>query len=74
VSWSDDRPADFGEVKALMAKYRDLPMDLADAVLVRAAERTGLHRIVTFDHHFGVYRLPGRSRFMTIPAEGRARR
>jgi hypothetical protein len=66
--------ADLGQVKALMAKYRDLPMDFADAVLVRAAERTGLHRIVTFDHHFGVYRLPGRKRFVTIPAGGRVGR
>jgi hypothetical protein len=29
-------------MRELMEKYRDLPMDLADAALVRVAEREGL--------------------------------
>jgi len=33
---------DIPRVKALMKGYRDLPMDLADAALVRVAERLGL--------------------------------
>ena len=50
---------DAPRMRALMAKYRDLPMDLADAALVRVAEREGLHRVFTLDRrHFGVYRLP----------------
>jgi predicted nucleic acid-binding protein len=42
-------------------------MDFADAALVRAAERDSLTRIVTFDDHFTVYRLPGRTRFTVFP-------
>ena len=44
--------ADLAHMKQLMQKYRDLPMDFADAALVCAAERERLTRIVTFDRHF----------------------
>ena len=60
-------PADLARIKELMQKYRDLPMDFADAALVRAAERERLTRIVTFDRHFQVYRLPRRARFTVLP-------
>jgi predicted nucleic acid-binding protein len=58
---------DLSRIKALMQKYRDLPMDFADAALVRAAERDSLTRIVTFDDHFTVYRLPRRTKFTVLP-------
>lgn len=41
----------------LMEKYRDRPMDLADATLVAAAETLGTNRIVTLDSDFFIYRL-----------------
>jgi len=59
--------ADVPRLKALMKKYRDRPMDFADAALVRAAEREGLTRIVSFDADFAIYRLPGRARFTVLP-------
>ncbi len=59
--------ADIPRMKDLMRKYSDLPMDFADAALVRAAEREGLSRILTFDAHFLVYRLPNRRRFTVLP-------
>ena len=59
--------ADIGRMKDLMRTYDDLPMDFADAALVRVAERDGLKRILTFDKHFRVYRLPRRGRFVIIP-------
>jgi len=40
-------------------------MDLADATLVRVAERDGLNRILTLDTDFRVYRF-GRDRPFTI--------
>jgi predicted nucleic acid-binding protein len=40
---------DAGRMRELMRKYRDLPMDLADAALVRVAERERLRRIFTLD-------------------------
>ena len=54
---------EMGRVKELMQKYRDLPMDFADAVLVRVAERDQLTQILTFDRDFEIYRLPRRARF-----------
>lgn len=42
----------------LMETYRDLPMDLADASLVAAAETLGTRKIFTLDaRDFGVYRI-----------------
>ena len=62
----DERDAP--RMRALMEKYRDLPMDLADAALVRVAERETLRRIFTLDQrHFSLYR-PGRQRFSIVPA------
>jgi hypothetical protein len=58
--------SDLAAIKELMRKYRDLPMDFADAALVRVAER--MTRIVTFDRHFSLYRLPRRARFTVLPA------
>ena len=59
--------ADMPRIRELMRKYGDLPMDFADAALVRVAEREGLNRILTFDDDFHVYRLPGRARFVVLP-------
>ena len=53
--------------QALMAKYRDLPMDLADATLVAAAEALGVTRVFTLDRDFQVYRWRGKRKFEVIP-------
>lgn len=53
--------------RALMAKYRDTPMSLADATLVALAEERSLRRIFTLDADFAVYRLRGSRRFQIIP-------
>ena len=53
--------------RKLMQKYRDLPMDLADATLVALAEELKLRRIFTLDGDFTVYRLPGRKAFEVVP-------
>jgi predicted nucleic acid-binding protein len=43
-------------------------MDLADAALVRVAERESLRRILTLDRrHFEVYRIGRRARFTILP-------
>ena len=65
---------DVARLQELMAKYRDQPMDLADAALVRVAERDGLDRVFTVDRRdFEVYRIAKRKTFRIIP-EGPARR
>lgn len=59
---------DVPRLRALMAKYRDLPMDLADAALVHVAERDGYRRIFSLDRtDFEVYRVAGRERFTILP-------
>lgn len=59
---------DVPRMKELMRKYRDLPMDLADAALVRVAEREKLRRIFTLDRRdFQVYRLARLGRFSIVP-------
>jgi predicted nucleic acid-binding protein len=60
--------SDAPRMRALMRKYRDLPMDLADASLVAIAEREGLGHVFTLDRRdFGVYRLGRRGRFAIVP-------
>ena len=41
----------------LMEQYRDTPMDFADASLVALAESRKVHRIMTLDRDFFVYRI-----------------
>lgn len=61
-------PDDAPRMRALMQRYRDQPMDLADAALVRVAEREGLQQIFTLDRrHFEVYRIGRRTRFTIVP-------
>src|SRR5215471_12513883 len=51
-------------MQSLMKKYRDRPMDFADATLVYLAERESLSLILTIDHDdFETYRIAGTKRF-----------
>jgi predicted nucleic acid-binding protein len=47
-------------VLALMARYADLPMALADACLVRMTERVSNSVVLTADSHFRLFRRYGR--------------
>lgn len=52
---------------ALLEKYRDRPMDLADASLIVLAERTGIDEVLTIDRaDFDVYRLSKVRRFVQV--------
>jgi hypothetical protein len=51
----------------LMDRYRDHPMDLADATLVALAEVRDLRTIFTLDEHFRVYRLANRRYLHVVP-------
>lgn len=60
--------ADVPRIRELMRKYADLPMDLADAALVRVAEREGIRRFFTTDQDdFAIYRLNGKIRPVVVP-------
>jgi predicted nucleic acid-binding protein len=55
-------------IRELMRKYGNRPMDLADAALLRVAEREGLRKIFTVDRRdFAVYRLHNHIRPILIP-------
>jgi predicted nucleic acid-binding protein len=55
-------------VKRLMQKYKDIPMDYADATLVSIAEDLSLTHVVTFDvKDFGIYRLFRKQPFVILP-------
>ena len=53
---------------ALMERYKDIPMDFADATLVSLAEETGIHEVFTLDvKGFSAYRIHGRKTFKLWP-------
>jgi len=59
---------DVPRIRELMNKYKDHPMDFADAALVRIAEREKLRRVFTVDRRdFTVYRLSRLGRFSIVP-------
>ena len=53
-----------GPVFALLKKYRDVPMSMADACLVRMTELHQESSILTFDTDFNIYR---RHKYRVIP-------
>ncbi len=56
-------------MRKLLAKYKQLPMDLADASLVLLAEQVGHGRILTTDQRdFGAYRWKNRKPFQDLMA------
>jgi len=59
--------AERARMRELMSKYKDTPVDLADASLVSAAEVLGVRRIFTVDSDFVVYRLTGKLSFEIVP-------
>lgn len=60
---------DLPEILRLMQKYRDRPMDFADATLVHLADRESITTVFTVDHDdFETFRIGGRRRFRIVPA------
>jgi uncharacterized protein len=50
-----------GALRKLLQKYRDLPMSLADACVVRMAEIHERHAVLTLDSDFLIYRKHGQA-------------
>lgn len=57
---------DISRIVELTKKYRDRPMDFADATLVVVAEKTGLKQIISIDSDFDIYRLPKKVKIENI--------
>lgn len=61
--------SDYSRLLALMEQYRDRPMDVADATLVLAAEKTGYKQILTLDSDFLFYRIDDRDSFDVVQVQ-----
>jgi uncharacterized protein len=62
--------SELAQISALMTRYRDRPMDFADATLVFLAERESIQTIFTVDQSdFATYRIAGKRRFRILPVE-----
>ena len=61
--------SDYSRLLALMEQYRDRPMDVADATLVLAAEKTGYKQILTLDSDFLFYRIGDRDSFDVLQVQ-----
>jgi len=59
--------SDLPALESLMLKYRDRPMDFADATLVQLARRERLSTVFSVDRDFEIYRIDGRRRFRIVP-------
>lgn len=58
---------DLDRARAVIGKYRDLPMDFADVSIYLLALRTGITQVASFDaRDFSIYRLPGNRRFVNL--------
>ena len=60
---------DLPDIEALIRKYHDRPMDVADATLVHLAHRESFSTVFTIDHDdFETYRVGGRRRLRILPS------
>ncbi|HEY3761996.1 MAG TPA: PIN domain-containing protein [Verrucomicrobiae bacterium] len=61
-----DESKNIARVIELMEKYRDLPMDFADACLVAMSEEQKSSVVLTLDSDFKIYRRHGRGHIPTL--------
>jgi len=58
--------SDFNNIGDLTKKYKDLPMDFADACLVHLAEKLNIDQIATIDRDFSIYRIKKNKKFKIV--------
>jgi hypothetical protein len=58
--------AEIDRIITLTERYRDRPMDLADASLVVLAVNAGIRDILSLDSDFDIYRLPDKTRLTNV--------
>ncbi len=60
----------YSRCRELMRRYRELPMDFADATLVAIGEEMKLTTVFTLEHRdFSVYKPKHKRRFTLIPSQ-----
>lgn len=61
---------ELSNLRTVMSRDRDRPMDFADATLVHLAKRESLSAILTVDQaDFATYRIEGKRQFRVLPVE-----
>jgi hypothetical protein len=58
--------SDYLSIAELMKKYSDLPMDYADATVVRACEIVDSRLVATVDSDFTIYKFKGQTPFTNV--------
>lgn len=59
---------DYPRIRALSARYADLPLGFVDAAVLAVVERLGEKKVATLDHrHFGVVRLAHTKALKLLP-------
>jgi len=66
IEIADINGSDFELIHKYMTKYRDMPMDFADATLVILANKLKINRIITLDTDFDVYKTIGGKNFNNL--------
>jgi len=61
ISIADQNKSNLEDIRSLILKYKNAPMDLADASLVLLSEQLGIQNIITLDSDYAVYRIKKRS-------------
>ncbi|MGK7874078.1 MAG: type II toxin-antitoxin system VapC family toxin [Xenococcaceae cyanobacterium] len=69
LTFYEIQESDYHRLFELIEKYRDRPMDLADATLVLAAERLHLKQILTLDSDFFFYLINDSEPFDVVHLE-----
>ena len=69
LTFHEIQEQDYHRLFELIEKYKDRPMDLADATLVLAAESLCLQQIFTLDSDFFFYLINGSDPFEVIHLE-----
>jgi predicted nucleic acid-binding protein len=67
VRLHDHAPGEISRMAALMNRYQNVPMDLADASLVVVADVLEDRKVFTLDSDFRIYRLSDGGAFEIVP-------
>ena len=60
---------DIPYLRFYMEKYKDIPMDLADASLLYMSDKSGIRNIVSLDGDFDIYRADNKKPMINLVAD-----
>jgi uncharacterized protein len=66
VRIADIELEDLYQIRELMRKYADRPMDFTDATLIAVAQRDDIMHIASFDSDFDIYRTKAKKKLVNV--------